>query len=301
MSLDTKQLAALAEILRQGSFEAAAAALGVTQSAISQRLKALEDSFGCILVERSTPCRGTAAGLRLAAHADAVALMEADLARSLGLGGPRSHSSQRVRIAVNADSLATWLPAALDDTGQFSFELMVDDETVSADWLRRGEVMAAVTTQQSPVQGCNVHKLGAMRYVATAAPEFIHKWLPDGATPAAMAMAPMLRFSLNDALQPNWLKRHIGAGLHPPVHFVPSTTGFVQATLAGLGWALNPESLVAEHLARGTLVELKPDSRLDTGLYWQVSRILAPALAEVTDKLCHTAKRALEPLTAQRP
>lgn len=301
MSLDPKQLTALAEILRHGSFEAAAVALGVTQSAISQRLKALEDSFGSVLIERGTPCRGTAAGLKLAAHADAVALMEAELSRSLGLSSQTPASPQRVRIAVNADSLATWLPAALDDTGRFIFELMVDDETVSADWLRRGEVMAAVTTQKSPVRGCNVHKLGAMRYVATASPGFMQKWLPDGPTTAAIAAAPMLRFSMNDTLQPDWLKRVIGTDLHPPVHFVPSTSGFVQATLAGLGWALNPECLVAAHLARGTLVELKPDSRVDTALYWQISRILAPALADVTGKLCHTAKRALEPLTAQRP
>jgi molybdenum-dependent DNA-binding transcriptional regulator ModE len=50
LKFDPKQLTALTEILRLGSFEAAADALGVTQSAISQRLKALEDNFGSILV-----------------------------------------------------------------------------------------------------------------------------------------------------------------------------------------------------------------------------------------------------------
>ena len=128
MKLDPKQLTALTEILRLGSFEAAADALGVTQSAISQRLKALEDNFGSILVERSTPCRGTTAGLRLVAHANSVTLMEADLSRELRQGAHTLEALKPVRIAVNADSLATWLPTALDSSGAFRYEVLVDDE-----------------------------------------------------------------------------------------------------------------------------------------------------------------------------
>ena len=170
LKFDPKQLTALTEILRLGSFEAAADALGVTQSAISQRLKALEDNFGSILVQRSTPCRGTAAGLRLAAHANSVTLMEAELSRELRQGAHASQALKPVVIAVNADSLATWVPTALDSSGAFRYEVLVDDESISAEWLRRGEVMAAVTTQDSPVRGCNAYPLGCMRYISFRQP-----------------------------------------------------------------------------------------------------------------------------------
>lgn len=296
LKFDPKQLTALTEILRLGSFEAAADALGVTQSAISQRLKALEDNFGSILVQRSTPCRGTAAGLRLAAHANSVTLMEAELSRELRQGAHASQALKPVVIAVNADSLATWVPTALDSSGAFRYEVLVDDESISAEWLRRGEVMAAVTTQDSPVRGCNAYPLGCMRYISTASPAFMRQWMPEGPTPATLSKAPMLRFSANDNLQTNWLRQHFGAGLNPPVHFIPSTTGFVEATSAGLGWALNPASLVEPHLANGTLVEVLPASHHNNPLYWQISRILAPALSSLTDKLRQNAKKALEPL-----
>lgn len=300
MSLDPKHLAALAEILRLGSFEAAADSLGLTQSAVSQRLKALEDSFGSVLVERASPCRGTAAGLRLAAHADAVALMEANLARTLGLDDQTTESPRRIRLAVNADSLATWLPAALDSSAQYSFELLVDDESVSADRLRRGEVMAALTTQAKPVRGCDVVALGALRYVATASPGFLRRWLALGPTPEALAQAPMLQFSAHDDLQHNWLAQHVRPGLRPPVHLVPSTTGFLGATVAGLGWSLNPLGLAAPYLAEGKLVALLPNSHYDRPLYWQVSRIVSPALSQITTRLRRHAKKALEPLGGQR-
>ena len=296
MNFDPKQLTALTEILRLGSFEAAADALGVTQSAISQRLKALEDTFGSILVEQSTPCRGTTAGLRLAAHANSVTLMEADLSRELRQGARTLHALKPVRIAVNADSLATWLPTALDRSGAFRYEVLVDDESISAEWLRRGEVMAALTTQDSPVRGCNVYPLGCMRYISTASPAFMQHWMPAGPTRATLSKAPMLRFSANDNLQTNWLRQYFGAGLNPPAHFIPSTAGFVQATCAGLGWALNPASLVEPLLANGTLVEVLPASHHHTPLHWQISRILAPALSSVTDQLRQNAKKALEPL-----
>ncbi|MDG1288355.1 MAG: LysR family transcriptional regulator ArgP [Lentibacter sp.] len=301
LKFDPKQLTALTEILRLGSFEAAADALGVTQSAISQRLKALEDNFGSILVQRSTPCRGTAAGLRLAAHANSVTLMEAELSRELRQGAHASQALKPVVIAVNADSLATWVPTALDSSGAFRYEVLVDDESISAEWLRRREVMAAVTTQDSPLRGCNAYPLGCMRYISTASPAFIRQWMPEGPTPATLCKAPMLRFSANDNLQTNWLRQHFGAGLNPPVHFIPSTTVFVEATSTGLGWALNPASLVEPHLANGTLVEILPASHHNNPLYWQISRILAPALSSLTDKLRQNAKKGARASLAQAP
>ena len=291
--LDPAQLAALAAVHRRGSFDLAAAELHVTPSAVSQRIKALEERIGTLLIRRGQPCAATDTGLRLIRHQDEIALLERTLAQDLpGLApGPAT-----LRIAVNADSLATWVMPALAATTGFLFDLVIDDQDVSQDWLRRGEVVAAITAHPGPLQGCDTHPLGQLRYRATASPGFIARWLPDGVTPQALARAPTLTFSDKDQLQTRWVGRHLKPQRQAlPTHRMASSQAFVDACLAGLGWGMNPEALVAPHLAAGALVELIPGTPLDIALHWQFTRLAAPALAPVTAALRTAAGRALVP------
>ncbi|PRY22594.1 LysR family transcriptional regulator [Aliiruegeria haliotis] len=298
LSIDTAQLAALAEVIRTGSFDRAAGALHVTPSAISQRIKSLEERLGTVLVRRGQPCIGTEAGLRLYRHAEEVALLEQALSVDIGpIAGTAGHHA--VRIASNADSLATWLPPALaaaaGDAPGLLFDLTLDDQDHSADWLRRGEVVAAVTAHAAPVQGCDSTALGALRYIATASPAYMRTHFPDGVTPEALAEAPVMTFDRKDQLQARWLQMKGGRKLSPPSHFLPSTQAFVDAALAGLGWGMNPEPLVQGHIAAGRLVPLDPTLPLDTPLHWQVSRIAAPALAPLTGAIRQAARTVLWP------
>lgn len=284
-------LTALAQVLRTGSFDAAARSLGVTPSAISQRIKALEDRFGAPLVHRTQPCVGTEAGQRLLRHADEVALLEAELARDLPGLGPAA--LPHLRLAVNADSLATWVIPALAACAEMLFDLVVDDQDHAADWLQRGAVLAALSTSGTPVTGCDAIPLGSLRYRATASPEFMALYFPDGVTAAALRTAPCMTFNTKDRLQRDWIARVCDTPVVPPTHLLPSTQAFVDAACAGLGWGMNPEVLVAEHLAQGTLCELVPDTPLDTPLYWQVRRLSAPALAPLTDAVRRAARAGL--------
>lgn len=287
MQLDPAQLAALSAILRHGSFEAASAALHVSPPAISQRIRALEERLGGPVVTRTNPIQPTALGQKIARHADHVTLLEADLARELGT----TTTTGPVRIALNADSLDTWVLPALRDL-PFRFEIVVDDQSHSAEWLRRGEVSAAITAQAKPVQGCTAHRLGALRYRATASPDFCARHVPQGPTPAALATAPMLQYSGKDRLQHDWLKAFTGAALHPPTHILPSTRGFVEACLLGLGWGLNPAPLVDPLIRSGKLIVLAP-LPLDTDLHWQVSRLVAAPLAPLSKAIRAQARRTL--------
>ncbi len=290
--LDPAQLAALAAVHRRGSFELAASEMHVTPSAISQRIKALEERAGTLLVRRGTPCTATEQGLRLIRHHDEIALLETTLAADLpGLApGPAT-----LRIAVNADSLATWVIPALAATPGFLYDIVIDDQDVSQDWLRRGEVVAAITAHPGPLQGCDTIPLGALRYRATAAPAYVARWFPKAVTPAALARAPALVFSDKDRLQERWVAaRFPGRGrVSFPSHRLASSQGFVDACLAGLGWSLNPETMVAPHLAAGRLVELLPDTPLDVALYWQFTRLAAPALKPLTEALRVAARTRL--------
>ncbi|WP_010139068.1 LysR family transcriptional regulator ArgP [Oceanicola sp. S124] len=295
MHLDRGQLAALAAILRHGAFDRAAAELGITQSAVSQRLRGLEERIGTALVRRGPPATATEAGAHLARHAEEIGLLEARTLRRMGLTpGPA-----RIRLAVNADSLATWIPAALAGAQRqmpgTTFEIEVDDQDHSARWLREGRVSAAVTSEGASLQGCDALALGALRYRATASPAFLRDHLPEGLSGPTLRRAPMLVFDDKDALQSDWLRHHFGPGPLPPTHRLPSTEGFVLAAEAGLGWGLNPEALMSPGLTAGRLVELIPDSPWDTPLFWQVSRLLAPALAPLTAAIRSAARDVLVP------
>ncbi len=77
--LDYGSLAAVAAVVREGSFDRAAIALGVTASAVSQRVRALEERLGSVLIVRGQPCTATSAGARICAHVERVRLLEGAL------------------------------------------------------------------------------------------------------------------------------------------------------------------------------------------------------------------------------
>ncbi|MGI6246501.1 MAG: LysR family transcriptional regulator ArgP [Pseudochelatococcus sp.] len=298
--IDYPAARAVAMVVQTGSFEKAARALNVTPSAVSQRVRQLEERLGAVLIERGAPCTATEKGAWLCRHLEHVGLLESELMAHLpGIADP-AQPPQRVtlNIATNADSLGTWFLAALPAFAREAdclFAIAVDDQDHTAEWLQRGRVLAAVTSLAKPVQGCRVVSLGALRYHATASPDYVRRHFPAGVTAEALAGAPALTFNQKDRLQHAWARRTCGLDVAFPTHWLPSTQGFVEACLAGMGWGLNPAMLVREHLASGRLVEPVAGAPLDVPLFWQVNRLAADRLAGLTRNVIATAKRALVP------
>lgn len=283
--LDTVQLRTLAAVVAEGSFDAAARVLHVTPSAVSQRIKTLEETVGQVLVRRHRPCRPTEAGEPLLRLAGQLALLEREaLTEARGpLAGGRGRT--RLAVVVNADSLGTWFPAALARVPErldLSFDIRQDDQEHTADLLRDGSVTAAVTAQREPVQGCRVQPLGAMRYRALAAPAYAGRWFAGGVTPDTLAGAPVLVFDRKDRVQHRFLRTLTGRELDPPVHYLPSVPAFSEAIRLGLGWALVPEQIADADLAAGHCVDLAPGRHLDVPLYWQHWRLESAALTALT-------------------
>jgi LysR family transcriptional regulator (chromosome initiation inhibitor) len=273
------QLEALSAVIRLGSFDAAAADLSVTPSAISQRIKQLEDRIGMVLVQRGQPCTATSAAEKLVRHNDQRHLMEKTLANDLGL---MVDAAAPVRIAVTADSLASWLLPALAQVEGFLFDLTIDDQDHSETWLKQGEVAAAITSRTTPLQGCDCYPIGAMQYIATASPAFVERYFSDGLTAKNFSNAPALTFNAKDRLQRDWAASVLGKAVSIPTHYIASAHGFIDATLLGIGWGMNPRYLVEDHIEDGRLVPLAPDMPMKTPLTWQVSRLTAEALKPVT-------------------
>lgn len=282
--LDPASLDCLAALADDGSFERAAQRLAITQSAVSQRLRALEAQVGQLLVVRSRPLRLTEPGkvlLRLARQWHA---LRADVSRELGASG----GDDRVAVAVNADSLATWVLPALDALVQeghrsgFGLELVVDDQDFTHDWLRQGAVLGCVSTVSQALRGCSVTPLGVMRYHAVASPAFIKQQLGGdaerGLHEGNFATVPFLVFNRKDDMQVQWVSRAFG--LRSPrltERFVPSSEAYVRAATMGWGVGVVPELQVREALARGELKLLRPATSIDVALYWHQWKLLPEA------------------------
>lgn len=287
MALDSTQLRTFAVVVHEGSFEAAAHALRVTPSAVSQRIKALEQTVGQPLVRRSKPCHPTDAGRPLLRLAGQIAILEQDALQAAGsLSAGEGRLPTRVALVVNADSLATWFldaMAAMPPRFALSYDLRRDDQDYTAQLLRDGTVMAAVTAEAEAVRGCRVERLGAMRYRPLAAPDFAATYFPDGLTPDAVATAPMIALDRKDRLQLRFMRTLSRRRLDPPVHYVPSVSGFNHAIRLGLGWGMVPEQIAAGYLAAGGCVDIGGGRHLDVPLYWQHWRLESEVLRALTD------------------
>ncbi|PJJ55151.1 LysR family transcriptional regulator ArgP [Compostimonas suwonensis] len=291
MELQLDQLSTLAAVVDNGSFENAARAMRITPSAVSQRIKSLEQQLGRVLLQRSKPVRATESGQVLVRLARQFAVLEREAFEALGAGDGSGRTV--VPLVVNADSLATWILPALARVPELSFELHLEDQDHSTVLLRKGTVMAAVTSEPEAVQGCIVRPLGSMQYRAMASPAFAERWFPEGPTPEALAVAPMVVFDRKDELQDRYLRLRTRRQLHPPRNYVPASTDFVEAVVLGLGWAALPGIQVEGRLAEGLLVELDPGHPVDVPLYWQQWALESTMLADVADTLSRAAAELL--------
>ncbi|AKU13354.1 transcriptional regulator, LysR family [Azoarcus sp. CIB] len=296
MNIDNAQLAAFAMVVREGSFEAAARRLHVTPSAVSQRIKLLEERLGQVLIRRATPCQATDAGKTLVRYTEELALLESEMLGMLGGADTTIQAPLRMPIAVNADSLDSWFLAVFDAMPAeppISFDLRVEDQDHSAALLREGTVMAAVSANAAPIQGCTVEPLGVMRYLAASSPAYVARHFPTGVDAATLGSAPMLRFNLKDALQQQFIELFTTETLQPPTHMVPSVHGFVALAKRGLGWGMVPEHFAQSAIAAGELTEIAPGHYLDVPLHWHRWRLGSQALNALTSAVRAVARNAL--------
>lgn len=305
MRWDSRQLEALAAVVAEGSFDAAARALHVTPSAVSQRIRALENAAGSVLVRRARPVVATPSGQALLRLARQTELLGAEVAVELGAQDAPAQDVESgaparlvtVPLAVSADSLATWVLPALAQVEGVTFDLHRADDSRTADLLREGVVMAAVTSQTAQVQGCRSTPLGTMRYRPACTRAFAERWFPDGATPDALAAAPVVVFDRTDDLQDVYLRAR-APHARPPRYHVPSTVEYEDTIRLGLGWGMLLEQPAIGGLQAGTgggITLMEPGYVLDVPLHLQQWKLRSAVLDRVTAALRKEATRKLLP------
>ncbi len=300
--LDYKLLEALAAVADEGGFERAARRLNLTQSAVSQRIRQLEEAAGQPVLTRGKPPLPTECGRALLAHARRVALLEAELDTRLAPGdAPDAREAPRrpLALAVNADSLATWLTAAVLPVlrrERVLLDLKIADQELTFDLLRAGEVAGCVSTRQTPMQGCRARFLGVMRYHCACTPDFARENFPHGLTLEAVRRAPAIVFNRDDSVHDRFLERTLGQSpRQTPRHYVPDSERFVDFVTGGAGFGLVPHLQCAAHFRKARLVDLAPAGPQLVPLSWHCWNVPSALLAAVEAALEETAGRVLQP------
>ena len=299
-TFDANALECLAAIVEEGGFERAALRLSITQSAVSQRLRSLEVQVGTVLIVRSRPLKPTSAGRLLLKHALQMRLLRADLERDLkdlapGAAGTAG-DEERISIAVNADSIATWAVPALSRLARqgLGLEIITDDQDFTIEWLREGRVLGCVTTVKQALRSCRLVPLGAMRYVAVAQADYAAAHCPQGLSPHNFRALPFVAFNRKDDLQCEFVGRVLKLQqVALRQLYVPSSEGQVHAVLDGWGVSVVPELLVREHLRDGRLVDIAPGHALPVELYWHCWNLDSVVLDALSSALTSAATAAL--------
>jgi len=292
---DYKLLEALAAVCQEGGFERAARVLCLTQSAVSQRVRQLEDRLGLPVVVRGTPPEPTDVGGRLIAHWRRVGQLEHDLEEELQLAPQGGFLT--LAIGVNEDSMAIWFVAAVSDltrANRYALHLTVDDQDETHKLLKTGKVLGCISTRSEPIQGCAVTYLGRIDYLCCASPSFVAEWFPDGLGSEAVGRAPAALYSPKDRIHYRFLEQVLGARHDTfPHHFIPSSHGFIDAVASGLGYGLLPHPQARELLASGRVVVLTPGAPIPVHLYWHHWDLKAGAIQELTAALVRYARAHL--------
>lgn len=264
--VDPTQVDTLVAVVDEGSFDAAAHRLGISPSAVSQRIKGLETAVGAVLVRRASSCTATRPGEPLLRYGRQLRLLRQEAWTELG-----GRDVMSLPLAVEPDSLRTWFTEVLRHAAaswpSTALTLAVTGAAGAADLLRRGEVAAAVSKRSDPVQGCDVEPLGIMRYVAVVAPALLNQ---HRASPQDWHRLP--RITTTDAELPVQHQSTQNPVAPAIVHQLPAGHDHHNAVRLGLGWGRLPESAVVVDEKAGGLVRL-PMEPVDVPLYWHRWRL----------------------------
>ena len=293
---DYKLIEALAMVAREGGFDKAARALYITQSAVSQRVKLLEELTGQVLIARTTPPQATSAGRKLLKHYLQVKRLEDDLMGEIG--EPVNKGFASIAVGINADSLAIWLLDAIQSfllEERVLLDIRVDDQEQTHRLLKDGEVMGCISTQEQPMQGCRIEYIGRMNYRMMAAPGFAARWFPNGLAIEEVRRAPALIFDRKDDLHHKLLHQALGeVPASIPTHYVPSFEKFAEFIALGLAYGMLPDQQSTPLVRTGQMVDLSPDCHVPVKLYWHCWNLKSDLLEKLTQHLNRKAKTLLE-------
>lgn len=293
-------LEALVAVIDEGSFQGAAAALRITQSAVSQRIALLEEQLGERILVRGTPPSPTQRGTQLITHARSVMEME----RTLMAGtAEKRDAHQKIKLGINADSVESWLFFAAKELvteEHYLLHLIIENEAYTFERMRAGEFFSCISSEDKPLPGCDVELLGRVDYRWFCTPRFRKQHFPDGRITLELAkIVPTVLFDTRDYLHQHLLEK-IGISTSTfPHHIIPSSRGLLTAVINDMAYGVMPTPQVRDLVKAGKLVNLHPEARLEQPWYWHYQRNELPAERHFRKSVIRKAKDILRSKVAR--
>ena len=260
----------IAAVLATGSFSGAADLLGLHQSAVSHRIKSLEQALGYRLFERSTRrLRPTRAGTLLGTSAAAsLAEVAANLEQIAA-----TRDSATLRLSAPSSLIMKWLIPRLGPGGgcDLNLSLYAQDRLVD---LAAGEADVAIRFTADPPDGLYARRLVHCWLRPVASPGYIESQQLDPHNPQ-LAGCHLLVDRGDDVLAPHYgwqawgSANDFAAGAAAPVAHFDRADLVLQAAIAGSGVALGRTLLVEDDIARGFLTYLGREQAVKFS-YWLV-------------------------------
>lgn len=295
MKLDYKLLNALAKVVELQSFDLAAKHLYITQSAISQRIKNLEETIGQPVLIRTQPLKVTPAGEKLLSHYSIVQQLENEMLPTLLPNEPTE--PLKVSLAINADSLATWFCSALTpilNEYLVELDLIIERESVTLEKLKSGEAIGAVSSIEKPLTGYRSFKLGKINYVLVSSRSFQQRHFVKGLTTESLKMAPGVSYDHKDDMHVRFISEHFNlAASEYYCHTVRSSEAFVELAKQGVAYCLVPELQITKELANGELVNLCPEKQLIETLYWHSWVLIKGINKKISEEIINYGQKVL--------
>lgn len=290
--IDYRGIEALYTVQKLQNFELAAKKLFITQSAVSQRIKGLEDYYGEPVLIRTLPYRPTKLGRQLIAHYKKISLLEEELDEELRA----IKVTPVISIAINRDSLETWFLDVIEGEvfRDVILDIIADDQELTLNYLKNGTVSACLSTSENEILGGKAAFLGNMQYVLVASPDFVKRYFSSKDPVKNLQNAPALKFDQNDYLHERYLEKYFSInGTELKYNVVPSVKGFKKFALLGYGYALIPKIDILQELKQKKLIQLFPDKTWNIPLYWHYWAVQSKLYQKFNADLIRLAKQRL--------
>lgn len=261
--VDYQALRALEAVIEFQSFEKASKSIGITQSAITQRIQGFESYLGERLLVRKTPYRATATGQVYLGLLRKVKSLENEI-------GENTNQKPTIKIAINRDSLDLYFLDILSDrecANLFSLEIIADDQNNTLEYLKSGLVDMCISSEKKPLANHITTYLGDMIYCLVCSPHFHKSYFSKAISKDSLAKAPLVIFDKSDKLQHSFLENNFGIEPLASVSQMPSVQSFKTAILGGYGYGLVPMLDIEKELKQNKVIEILPSKRFKVPLY----------------------------------
>jgi len=286
-----RQLEALGAVIEYGGFDRAAQALGLTQSAVTHRVKHLETYAGKPLLVRSNPPEPTEAGIPYYSHFKKMRLLEEDLQAEI-----KGETSKRpLSLGVNASTLGSWFMPVLKQMMKSTLvDLHVGEAKVVHNLLQQGNLAACISIRSRSSRGCYVDYLGQLVLRCISNREFKKRWFPRGITREAMEKAPAVLFHPDSQMIRIYQKSVMQiAPFDIPFHTIPSQNEYLQMISNGLAYGFLPDPLFQQMQGEMGLTDLSPLAPIMLPQYWHRWGIESEILEQITQWIREEARKQL--------